>query len=81
MPIVAIDRLNLDFQPTPELSEEIVELYSARLKQGETVEPLEVFFNGETYWLFDGFHRVAAAKNVGLQEMEANVTQGNFGSS
>ena len=37
---------------------------------------ITVFFDGKTYWLGDGFHRVAAAKKAGLDEVEFDVRRG-----
>jgi hypothetical protein len=35
-----------------------------------------VFYDGETYWLADGFHRVSAASRAGLTDIPAEVREG-----
>jgi hypothetical protein len=35
-----------------------------------------VFFDGAEYWLADGFHRIIAAKSLGLTEIGADVRAG-----
>jgi hypothetical protein len=35
-----------------------------------------VFYDGSDYWLADGFHRVEAAKSLGLVEIAADIRQG-----
>lgn len=37
---------------------------------------IEVYYDGSVYWLTDGFHRVAACKEVGQTTVRANVSQG-----
>ncbi len=38
--------------------------------------PVVIFFDGKNNWLADGFHRVAAARNIGLEEVKADVREG-----
>jgi len=38
--------------------------------------PISVMYDGEEYWLYDGFHRLRAAEKVGRSEIEADVEQG-----
>ncbi len=38
--------------------------------------PLSVVFDGQFYWLWDGFHRLAAAEKVGWTEIECDVQRG-----
>ena len=35
-----------------------------------------VFYDGQAYWLADGFHRVRAAQEAGLAGINADVRQG-----
>lgn len=37
---------------------------------------IEVHYDGTDYWPTDGFHRIAACKEVGIDVVEANVSQG-----
>jgi ParB-like chromosome segregation protein Spo0J len=63
-------------QPRDSLNEEAVQGYAERLADGDTFPPVTVFFDGETYWLADGFHRAAASEQVSLTEIRAEVRQG-----
>ncbi len=40
------------------------------------VDPIVVFYDGATYWLADGFHRVDGAGVAGLTSIDADVRQG-----
>ena len=73
-----IETIRLDFQPAENLIEETVQKYVACLKCGEELAPLSVRFDGHTYFLADGFHRVAAAKRCGVTTLEADVTPGTL---
>ena len=50
--------------------------YAELMKEGITFRPIVVFFDGETYWLADGFHRVSAYKSNGELEVTAIVNEG-----
>jgi uncharacterized ParB-like nuclease family protein len=72
---VAIKKLRLDFQPAS-LNEEIVRRYVARFFEGKPVEPVRVCFDGEAYYLAEGFHRVGAAKRAERRMILADVCWG-----
>lgn len=51
----------------------------ANLIRGGTVFPaITVWFDGEQYWLSDGFHRIAATERAELSEISAEIRQGGF---
>jgi ParB-like chromosome segregation protein Spo0J len=50
--------------------------YAEALVDGAIFPPIIVFFDGEHYWLADGFHRLAANERVGNAEIEADVRDG-----
>ncbi len=50
--------------------------YAEDYKNGANFPPITVFYDGEIYWLADGFHREKAAKKAGLTEIAAIVKQG-----
>jgi hypothetical protein len=55
----------------------IVAEYAEALNDGATFPPITAFFDGEQYWLADGFHRVGAVKKLGLETINADVRQGS----
>jgi ParB-like nuclease domain len=58
------------------LDENAVEDYAEMMRNGAVFPPIDVFYDGSTYWIGDGFHRVSAVKSVGLTEIDANVQDG-----
>lgn len=63
-------------QPRAQLYEEVVADYLEDMRQGAKFPPVTVFFDGEEYWLADGFHRVQAKENIGAREVTAEVHTG-----
>jgi len=53
-----------------------VDEYAEDYKNGANFPPITVFYDGNYYWLVDGFHRKKAALKAGLNEIEAIVKQG-----
>jgi ParB-like chromosome segregation protein Spo0J len=51
--------------------------YAELMKEGVVFKPVVVFFDGKTYWLADGFHRVSAYKSNGVLEIEVEVKEGS----
>lgn len=56
---------------------ERVKLYAEVLSDGNPLPPPIVFYDGENYWLADGFIRTAASQSVGMVEIEVDVRQGS----
>lgn len=54
----------------------VVSDYVDAMKDGAVFPPVEVFYDGATYWLADGFHRVEAYRRRGVVEVEAHVQDG-----
>lgn len=71
-----LDVLRLDFQPTYCLDEDTVQQYLERFRSGEEVKPIRVRFDGEHYFVEDGFHRVEVARRLGRKQIEAAVLPG-----
>jgi|GEM_PF-1159628 len=42
----------------------------------DILPPIKVFFDGQAYWVADGFHRLEAAKQANLESIAAFVEQG-----
>ena len=59
-----------------QLYDEIVDDYAEDIKQGTVYPPIVVFFDGQEYWLADGFHRVAARKKLNQKKVSAEVHLG-----
>lgn len=63
-------------QPRAELSQDMVQEYAEAMAGGALFPPVDVFYDGRTYWLADGFHRYHAAQKLGLSDLPATVHQG-----
>lgn len=73
-----IDDLRTDggMQPRAEIDYRTVREYREAMERGVEFPPVNVVFDGDEYWLYDGFHRVQAAQRAGRDEVEAEVEQG-----
>jgi len=73
-----IDKIRLDggTQSRIAVNPDIIKEYARLMRDGTKLEPVEVFFDGNNYWLADGFHRVHAARRVGVQSLDANLRPG-----
>ena len=70
-------RLDGGTQPRAKIDQAVCDDYGERMKAGEKFPAIDVFFDGENYWLADGFHRVQAyALAVPGEAIECNVYQG-----
>lgn len=50
--------------------------YAEAMEGGAAFPPIVVYFDGEGYWVADGFHRIAAARQLGQETIRAVVTEG-----
>jgi uncharacterized ParB-like nuclease family protein len=50
--------------------------YAEDMKAGATFPPIKVYHDGAQYHLADGFHRVEAARQIGVETILAEVEQG-----
>jgi transposase-like protein/uncharacterized ParB-like nuclease family protein/DNA-binding Lrp family transcriptional regulator len=58
--------------------EDIVLSYEGEMLQGAQFPPVDACQDGDgTYWLFSGFHRVAAARRAGHEALQVHVRQGS----
>lgn len=53
-----------------------VDEYAEALQSGATLPPVTVFFDGDQYWLADGFHRLAAHRRLNRREIEVEQRDG-----
>lgn len=65
-----------DVQARAELNEEVIEEYAVSMRLGEKFPAVVVFFDGDAYWLSDGFHRYEAAKRAPVQLLDAQMRLG-----
>lgn len=64
-------------QSRAELSRETISDYAEVFTSGAAMPPVVAFYDGESYWLADGFHRCSGARAAGLTEILADVRQGS----
>ncbi len=65
-------------QPRTTIYDKVVAEYAEAMREGAAFPPLTVFYDGKDHWLADGFHRLGAAMNLGLESIECNVHQGTL---
>jgi hypothetical protein len=70
--------IRLDFQPPEVLNQKKVLKYVTKINNKEALPPIVLRFDGTTYFLHDGFHRVEAAKRCGLKSLRAEITPGTL---
>jgi hypothetical protein len=58
-----------------------IDQYAEDMAEGATFPPVVVFHDGQTHWLADGFHRVAAAEKAGLESIECDIREGGMTTS
>lgn len=63
-------------QTRVQTTDEAVESYAEEMQKGTVFPPIDVFFDGATYWLADGFHRFLATKRNGSPTILAKVQPG-----
>jgi hypothetical protein len=51
------------------LSQRVVAEYALAMQQGHSFPPVVVFYDGTSYWLADGFHRLNASLKAGFAEL------------
>lgn len=55
---------------------EVVNDYAERMSEGDAFPPVVLIGYGATYFIGDGWHRIAAAEQIGAKFIEADFTQG-----
>ena len=58
------------------LNHETVIEYAEAMEVGDRFPPVKVKYDGENYWLYDGFHTLEAAWSIGRKEIEAQIISG-----
>jgi hypothetical protein len=75
LPINAII-VDPEIQPRVEQDEVLAQEYAEQIKFGDLFPPVQVFCEGEKYWLADGFHRHRAHVLAGQRSIQAEVHSG-----
>lgn len=74
---IALIETNGGTQSRAELNAARVAEYSVAMLDGDRFPPVDLYYDGERYWLVDGFHRVAAARKADFVDVPACVKQGS----
>lgn len=69
-------RLDGNTQPRVELDEGLIDEYKEAYQAEANMPPLDVMFDGASFWLWDGFHRRWGAERAGLEKVKCVVTKG-----
>ena len=73
---IKLIRLDGGCQPRAKLDRTTIREYAEAMEQGAAFPAVVVFYDGQEYWLADGFHRYKAAKRLKLEVLRADVKQG-----
>jgi len=65
-------------QPRAVLDFNAIDDYADAMSAGDEFPAVTVFYDGERYWLADGFHRVRAADAANFETVECDVRQGTI---
>lgn len=58
------------------INDDVVREYADSIKNGAQFPPLAVFYDGQDYWLADGFHRYRAYIQCDIHDIEVDVHNG-----
>lgn len=59
------------------INNEIILDYRDKWKSGVVFNPIDIFFDGVTYWLADGFHRFYGAREAKRKDIQATIHNGS----
>lgn len=76
--MISLDKINLEgsTQMREQLDKAAIADYKYSMEEGVRFPPVELMHDGLDYWVIDGFHRILAANQTGLMELNANVRNG-----
>jgi hypothetical protein len=76
---LSVDKIKCskDVQPRVATDSNTVKEYRERIEAGDKLPRVVVFFDGTTYWLAEGFHRLAAHKLAGHTMIDVIVIEGS----
>ncbi len=64
-------------QPRTKIDLHHIKRLEEQMEDGQEIEPVVVFYDGESYWLADGFHRWNAHRNLEIPTIRAIIYQGS----
>lgn len=68
--MLSIDKIKIEgTQSRVQINENTVSEYAEAIQNGVQFPPITVFFDGTSFWLADGFHRLLAHKRAGKTEI------------
>lgn len=78
--LLKIDRLRKDggTQCRASLDESLIDEFVGLMNEGVDFPPGRAWFDGDDYWLSDGFHRLSAAERVGADVFPVIVMNGTL---
>jgi hypothetical protein len=65
-------------QSREHMNKMLVSEYCYHMKAGARFPSLEAFFDGTSYWLIDGFHRLEGAKQAGVTQLYCAIHKGTL---
>jgi uncharacterized ParB-like nuclease family protein len=75
---IRVLRLDGETESRTRINAEVTEEYVELILEGIELPPVRVCWDGTSYWLTDGFHRVAAAQRLGHKTISAEVFHGTL---
>lgn len=63
-------------QPRDKINDEVVQRYVEALRERAKFPPITVYYDGEHYWIADGFHRLKAYRELKRKKIPAEIRQG-----
>lgn len=69
--------LDIEIQPRKHLNKNVVAEYAKSMKKRSIFPPVIVFFDGNRYWLADGFHRIKAKECIGESKILSEIRNGS----
>lgn len=75
-----LDQIRTDggTQPRYALDWSAIDDYTDEMEAGAKFPPVVVFYDGENYWLADGFHRIQAKSQTGAETIAVDLRQGTL---
>lgn len=77
--LLRLDDITADdqVQPRADVASDVANDYAEAMQAGAAFPPVEVCYDGDRYWLWDGFQRLRAARLAGLASLPARIRGGD----